>query len=295
MVRVSGAAGGAELTPPAGSPPRPAGPPTPARAPRPRLGSRQQHLRTFSIAWQLARLDILRRYTATLLGIVWAVLAPLLMSAVIGVVFSNLFGVSLREFLPYLFLNLTLWAFFSACIDSGAISFIAAEGYIKQIAKVSFYTYPLRMVLAAFFTLLLGLCAVICVILIFGGRVSPIWLLAVPGLAAWLVFGFAIACLSGVLNTAVRDFQYLQSVAVQALFYATPVMFPAVLLVQHDLTWLLTWNPLYHLMMIVRVPLLYNDFPEASHYVASGLSLAFFGTCAVVAMRVARPRLVFWL
>lgn len=269
--------------------------PRPAAAPQRRFGSRQAHLHTFSIAWQLARLDILRRYTATMLGIVWAVLSPLLMSVVIGVVFSNLFGMPLREFLPYLFLNLTLWAFFAACVDSGAIAFLAAEGYIKQIAKVSFYTYPLRMVLAAFFTLLLGLVAVTVVILVLGGRISPMWLLAVPGLLSWFLFGFAVCTLSAVLNTALRDFQYLQSVGVQALFYATPVMFPAALLVQHDLAWFLTWNPLYHLMMIIRVPILYNDVPEISHYVASALSLGFALCCMVVAMRIARPRLVFWL
>lgn len=264
-------------------------------ATRPRFGSRQQHLRTLSIAWQLARLDIVRRYTATMLGIVWAVLAPLLMSIVIGVVFSNLFGQDLREFLPYLFLNLTLWAFFAASIDSGAIAFLAAEGYIKQIARVSFWTYPLRMVLAAFFTLLLGLIAVTAVILVFGGKITMTWLLIVPGLAAWLVFGFAVCTLSAVLNTWVRDFQHVQSVGVQALFYATPVMFPAVLLVQHGLGMLLTFNPLYHLMMIVRVPMLYNDIPEPSHYVASALCIAVALVAAMIAMRIARPRLVFWL
>jgi lipopolysaccharide transport system permease protein len=264
-------------------------------ATRPRFGSRQQHLRTLSIAWQLARLDVVRRYTATMLGIVWAVLAPLLMSIVIGVVFSNLFGQDLREFLPYLFLNLTLWAFFAASIDSGAIAFLAAEGYIKQIARVSFWTYPLRMVLAAFFTLLLGLIAVTAVILVFGGKITMTWLLIVPGLAAWLVFGFAVCTLSAVLNTWVRDFQHVQSVGVQALFYATPVMFPAVLLVQHGLGMLLTFNPLYHLMMIVRVPMLYNDIPEPSHYVASALCIAVALVAAMIAMRIARPRLVFWL
>jgi lipopolysaccharide transport system permease protein len=226
---------------------------------------------------------------------VWAVLAPLLMSIVIGVVFSNLFGQDLREFLPYLFLNLTLWAFFAASIDSGAIAFLAAEGYIKQIARVSFWTYPLRMVLAAFFTLLLGLIAVTAVILVFGGKITMTWLLIVPGLAAWLVFGFAVCTLSAVLNTWVRDFQHVQSVGVQALFYATPVMFPAVLLVQHGLGMLLTFNPLYHLMMIVRVPMLYNDIPEPSHYVASALCIAVALVAAMIAMRIARPRLVFWL
>lgn len=262
---------------------------------RPRFGSRQLHLRTLSIAYQLARLDILRRYTATMLGIVWAILAPLLMSAVIGIVFSNLFGQKLQEFLPYLFLNLTLWAFFAASIDSGAIAFLAAEGYIKQIARVSFWTYPLRMVFAAFFTLLLGLLAVAVVLLLFGGHVSATWLLIIPGLFAWLVFGFAICTISAVLNTWVRDFQHLQAVGVQALFYATPVMFPAALLVQHKLGWLLTFNPLYHLMMIVRVPMLNNDVPELSHYVASVICIVFFLVVAVVSMRWARDRLVFWL
>lgn len=272
-----------------------ASPGAPRIGARPRLGSRQAHLRTLSIAWQLARLDILRRYTATMLGMVWAILAPLLMSAVIGVVFSRLFGQKLDEFLPYLFLNLTLWAFFAASIDAGAIAFLAAEGYIKQIARVSFWTYPLRMVLAAFFTLLLGLLAVSVVLLLFGGRVTMTWLLIIPGLAAWLVFGFAVCTLSAVLNTWVRDFQHLQAVGVQALFYATPVMFPAALLVQHGLGWFLTFNPLYHLMMLVRVPMLNNDVPELSHYLASAIVLIVLLTAAIVAMRWARDRLVFWL
>ena len=72
-------------------------------------------------------------------------------------------------------------------------------------------------------------------------------------------------------------------------------MFPATLLVQHKLGWLLTWNPVYHLMMIVRVPMLYNDAPEFAHYIASAISIAFVATVAVIAMRMARARLVFWL
>ncbi|MEO2167656.1 MAG: hypothetical protein ABGY42_05965, partial [bacterium] len=63
-------------------------------------GSHQRHLRTFAIAWQLARLDLIRRYTATGLGLAWAILAPLGMAAVIGTVFSQLFNQAISEFLP---------------------------------------------------------------------------------------------------------------------------------------------------------------------------------------------------
>jgi ABC-type polysaccharide/polyol phosphate export permease len=259
------------------------------------LGTRQEHLRSLSIAWQLARLDLVRRYTATMLGLAWAVMSPLLMAAVIGLVFARLFGVAISTFLPYLFLNLTLWGFFNACLDGGAIAFLAAEGYIKQIPRVSFFTYPLRMVFAAFVTLALGLVAAALVSFVFGTRPTVTWLCLVPALAAWFVFGFAIACISGVLNTAVRDFQYIQSVGVQALFYSTPVMFPADLLVQHGLQWMLTYNPIYHLMMLVRVPMLINEVPGTSHYVAAGITLTVASAIAVWAMRRAGPRLVFWL
>jgi ABC-type polysaccharide/polyol phosphate export permease len=262
---------------------------------RTRFGQRQAHLHALSIAWQLARLDLLRRYTSTMLGMVWAILAPLCMAAIIGTVFGKLFRLDLAEFLPYLFLNLTFWAFFVACLDGGAIAFVAAEGYIKQIARVPLLAYPLRMVLAAFVTLLLGLVAVALVVLLLGGRPSPGWLWLLPALAAWFLFGLAIACISGILNTAVRDLQHIQSVAVQGLFYATPIMFPAALLVQHGLQPLLTFNPLYHLLIVVQVPLLYGHAPPAEHYVAAGLTLVAALGLALAGLRLVRRRLVFWL
>lgn len=265
------------------------------RVDSPAVVLRQEHRRAIAIAWQLARLDLVRRYTATMLGLVWAVLSPLLMACVIGIVFARVFGVDTRTFLPYLFLNLTLWAFFNGCLDGGAIAFLSAEGYIKQVPGVSLFTYPLRMTLAAFVTLALGLVAVTAVILALGGSVGLAWLWVLPGLGAWFAFGFAVACLSGICNTAVRDVQYIQAVAVQALFYATPVMFPAELLLDHGLSWMLTYNPLYHLMMLVRVPMLSGVAPPAPHFVASGATLAAVGALAYVAVKRARLRLVYWL
>jgi ABC-type polysaccharide/polyol phosphate export permease len=258
-------------------------------------GSHQRHQRTFDIAWQLARLDLIRRYTATGLGLAWAVLAPLGMAAVIGTVFSQLFNQAISEFLPYLFMNLTLWAFFVGCLEGGAIAFLAAEGYIKQIPNVSLVAYPLRMTLAAFAVLLLGLAAVAVIALLFGAALNLAWLSLVPGLAAWLLFGFAVATLSAVLNTMVRDFEHMQSVIVQALFYATPVMYPPQMLTEHGLGWLLTINPLYHFMMLVRTPVVYGGVAPLAHFLATGIVLAILLPMAWVVIRRARHAVVFWL
>jgi lipopolysaccharide transport system permease protein len=258
--------------------------------------SRRRSVRqTVEISWQLARLDILRRYTATLLGVVWAALSPLLMACVIGVVFSQLFGASTREFLPHLFISLTLWGFFTACVDGGAISFLAAEGYIKQIPGVSLYAYPLRMMLAALFTLLVTLAVVLVIVLLLRGSFGIAWILLIPGLAAWTAFGFLVASLAGLLNTAVRDFQYVQSVGVQILFYATPVIYPEKLLVEQGLSWALTFNPLHHLLAIVRIPMMHDSIPPPNHYIGVALTLLVLGAITVYATQKASRRIVFWL
>lgn len=266
-----------------------------ATGPLPPRQRRHRLRKSFHIAWQLARLDIFRRYTATLLGVVWAVLSPLLMACVIGVVFSQFFGASARDFLPHLFISLTLWNFFVACLDGGAIAFIAAEGYIKQIPGVSLYAYPLRMALAASFTLLVTFGVVAIIVEILRGSVGVAWLLVAPGLVAWVLFGLLVACLAGLLNTAIRDVQYIQSVLVQALFYATPVIYPEKLLVDRGLPWALTLNPLHHLIAIIRIPMMHNEVPPLPHYVAVALSLAVLGVLTRYAVRNAARRVVFWL
>ncbi len=250
---------------------------------------------TLSIAWQLARLDLLRRYTSTGLGMLWAILSPLGMSLVIGLVFSKVFNQGLEEFLPYLFVNLTLWAFFVACLEGGAIAFIAAEGYIKQVPNVSLAAYPVRMTLGAFAALCFGLLAAALVTILLGKVVNLSWLAVLPGLAAWLVFGVALSCLSAVLNTMVRDFAYVQSVGVQALFYATPIMYPPEMLVSHGLSWLLTLNPVYHFLMLVRTPIVFGDVAPVAHYLASGIVLLVLVPLAILALRRSRASVVFWL
>ena len=96
------------------------------------------------------------------------------------------------------------------------------------------------MVLASFFTLLLGLIAVAVVLLLFGG-ISATWLLIIPGSPRGSCSASRCARSPRCLNTWVR----LPAPAGGRrgrCSNATPVMFPAALLVQHKLGWLLTFN-----------------------------------------------------
>jgi ABC-type polysaccharide/polyol phosphate export permease len=95
-------------------------------------------------------------------------------------------------------------------------------------------------------------------------------LAALPALAAGLVIlfvlGWSLAVLAGWINTIFRDIQHLTEICFQILFYLTPVMYPADFLARNNMTWLVHWNPLVHLLAIVRDPLIEGTVPPLSVY-----------------------------
>ena len=77
----------------------------------------------------LVRQDLKNKYRNSILGIGWSLLYPLGLVAIIGVVYSQLMGQPLRDFIPYLFSGLIPWMFITQCADGGTMTFLNAEGY----------------------------------------------------------------------------------------------------------------------------------------------------------------------
>ena len=106
-------------------------------------------LRHFWMA--LVRNDLRNRYRRSVLGLGWSLLQPIAMTVVLCTVFAGVFGVSLREYAPYLLSGLTFWSFISAAAISGCQSFFQGESYIRQ-HRAPLAIYPLRTTLGAAIT-----------------------------------------------------------------------------------------------------------------------------------------------
>lgn len=247
------------------------------------------------LAITLAKMDIKRKYSQQLLGVLWGILVPLGMAMVIGFVYGILFRVEMKELLPYLFLNLILWTFLSAAADAGATCYTSAEGYIKQIGGISYFVYPLRVAIVSGFHLLLGLVASFLVNVFFGISFSLNTIMLAPGIVVWFLLGFGMSCVSGVINTFFRDFSNLQAIALQIVFYASPILFPAKLLAERNMSALYEYNPVYHLLMIVDAPVLRGEVPEMHNMlVAVGTAVLVLFIGAALVNKAAR-RMVFWI
>lgn len=226
--------------------------------------------------------DLQAKYRRSLLGVLWSIITPLALSVIIGTVYALLFNQDIKVFIPMLFAGLTPWTFFTGCAEGGNTSFIYAEGYLKQLS-VNPQIFPLRTVCVAFINLLYGIMAFYVVFLVLQPQAfGPEMLMVIPGLVIMIFFCWGMAQFASVANLYVRDYQPLQSLALQALFYITPIIYrPAQL--GENFAFIYQFNPLYYIIDVVKQPLLGNMLPVEHYLIAIAVALAMFAIgCAMV-------------
>lgn len=199
--------------------------------------------------------DFKNKYRNSLLGFGWSLLTPLGLVMIIGGVFSQVMRQNMAEFIPYLFSGLIPWFYIAQSAEGGSHAFISAEGYIKQ-TQTPVVIFPIRVALGALIQLVISIVAFLIISVLINSAVltfhTLFLLLALP---LWMILGVALATISAVINTYIRDFMHVQTLLLQALFYATPIIFPAKLLNGTNFMWLYEWNPYYYVIEIIRNPL----------------------------------------
>ena len=176
----------------------------------------------YFLAWR----DILVRYKQTTIGIMWAVIRPLMTMAVFTLVFGKVAKLP-SEGVPYallVFTGLLPWHFFASAFTEAANSLIENE---KMITKVYFprLIIPTSAVIASILELIISGALLFALMLVYG--VTPdLRIIALPFFA---LLAFTAAVGAGVwmaaLNVRYRDFRYVIPFMVQAGLYISPVGF----------------------------------------------------------------------
>jgi lipopolysaccharide transport system permease protein len=177
----------------------------------------------YFFAWR----DIKVKYKQTSLGILWAVLQPLLMMVFFYFVFAR--GLKIQTgSLPYpvyAFSGLMLWSFFSSGIGNSSESMV---GNANIIRKVYFprLIIPLSSLLVAFIDFVF--CLIIFAILLLAYRQPVNWtaVICFPlGILMTLLSSFGIGTWLSALNVKYRDFRYLLPFAMQLLFFSSQIVY----------------------------------------------------------------------
>jgi ABC-2 type transport system permease protein len=174
----------------------------------------------------LAVTDFKLRFFGSALGYFWTLIRPLLLFGVLYFVFTEVvrFGDDVKNYPVYLLAAIMLFGFFAETTSRGVNSLVERENLLRKV-RFPRMVIPLSVTLNALFNLGLNLIVVLVFVLASGIEPRWAWLEMFPLIALLVVLATGVTMLLSALYVRYRDIQPIWEVALQMLFYASPVIY----------------------------------------------------------------------
>lgn len=237
--------------------------------------------------------DVKQRYRRSKVGPFWLTISMGVMIATIGLVFGKLFNNPMREFLPFLSCGIVLWGFLSAIINESCFSYINEERVIKQIS-LPFSLYVFRVIWRNSIILSHNMVILPIVYLCVGKGINLNLLYIIPGFILFILNLTWASILLSVICTRFRDLPQIVNSIMQILYFVTPIIWmPHSIQQKVDMS-IVDLNPVYHLLELVRAPLL-GSHASIQNYIISAV-LCIIGWClTILVFGSFKRRIAYWL
>lgn len=242
---------------------------------------------------RLGFLEVRRRYRRTVLGPFWSAISLGMFVAALGSVGTGLWDRPVGEYVPFLAAGFVVWTMVAAVLSEASSLYHGDSSKFGQAQlEYSLLAYALLWRNLIAFAHNLTLYVAVC--LIFAPHfLRPFALLAVPGLVLLLINGAWITLLLGLFALRFRDVgQFVTSIVSIAMF-VTPIFWLPDLLTGLKRLVFVDLNPLYHLIDVVRAPML-DRWPTTESYLfVVGLAIVGWGLTYLVFSKF-RKRIAYW-
>lgn len=228
----------------------------------------------------LAYRDLRVRYAQTFLGLLWAIIQPIVTLVIFTLVFGRAIKVETQD-VPYpLFAvcGMAAWSYFAFVLSQSGNSIISSQEMIKKIYFPRL-VIPLSKALVGFVDFAIALLFIVVLLLIYNFVPSA----NIVFLPVYIVFCIISALSVGIWLSALtiryRDFQHVVPFLVQFGLYATPIGYPAELIVKNLPTWgvvIYYMNPLAGIVEGFRWSILGGAVPNEFSYISLFIVVVLF-------------------
>ena len=209
----------------------------------------------------------------------------------LGVIYSRVFNTDVTNYLPFLCLGFIVWGFISTSIGECCNAFQESEAIIKQISA-PFSVYILRVIWRNCIVFSHTVIVFVPVAIWAQIAITPVMLLAIPGLVLLCLNGIWVGLVVAILSARFRDVPQIVTNVLQIVFFSTPIIWQPSALGSNRL--IMDINPVYHVIELIRGPLL-GQAPVLSSWIVSG-GIVLFGTLlSLILFRRVAHRIVYWL
>jgi lipopolysaccharide transport system permease protein len=233
------------------------------------------------------------RYRRSTLGPFWATLSMGIQILITGFVMSYLFHTTVDRFLPFVAIGLIMWNTLTGIVSDAALAFISAADLILQVKRpLSVYLFQVvwrNMIIAGHSIVIFFIVA-----FVFGLFPGPTYILVIPGIALFFLNAVWMAGIAAILSTRFRDIPMIVTSVFMALFWLTPVVYELHQLGGGGMGRLIVFNPLYHILEVLRAPLLLSAPTAVNWAVAAGSAIVGWLLLIMLFAR-ARARIPYWL
>lgn len=173
----------------------------------------------------MARQDLKIRYDKFRFGLLWSVLEPLLMAAMMYVVFTYVIdrGGGLDPFIVYLMTGLLPFQWLSSSIGQGPATF-RKYGTLLTFSKIPVVTWPLRSVIVGFAEMIASLPVLIILMVALGTPLTSGIVLVPVGFVAQVLLCLGLAMVFASIGATLPDAQKLTGLLVRAFFWGSPIL-----------------------------------------------------------------------
>lgn len=214
-----------------------------------------------SLISNLVAKDLKVRYKNSVLGFLWSLLNPLLLTLVFTIVFTRILGMQIEHFPVFVMSGLLAWNWTSASVAEGTK---ALTDNASLINKVYFprMLLPASVVFSNMAHYVLALPVIFVFMAVEQVAFTP-WILYLPVIVVTqATFLIALTLILASLHVYFRDTIVLVNVGLTAWFFMTPIFYRAEDVVPDLEQWMYWLNPMASIIAEIHTILYYGGIPD---------------------------------
>ena len=239
-----------------------------------------------------AWLETISSYRRSKLGSFWLTINLFVMVFGMGGVFSILWNVPIKEYLPYVAISILLWSIISTMINEGCTIFMSVSGQIlNRNNPLSLYVF--KFIWKQVINTLHIIIVPFCVFLVFGKSFNGYIFISLFGFFIIYIAGFFAAILLGMFSLRYRDAPMIVANIMQICFFLTPIFWDASQLTGRK-TIIADLNIFYHFLEVARAPFFGNPATFTNYAVCFTTIFILFNMTLIV-WRLHRNKIPFYI
>ena len=217
----------------------------------------------------LVHRELTVRYKRSVIGFMWTMLNPIIMTAVYTVVFSTIFRFPTKDFVVYFLSAYLVWNFFSQSTTTASKCIINAGSLIKKV-YIPKVVLVFSVIVSALVNLGAALIPLLIVIPILGNGLHAAMLFLIVPFILVTMFTLGIALILASMTVFFLDIGEFYNVILMPWMFLTPIMYPMDI-VPEKYHVIIKMNPMYYFIECFRHPIYNGTLPSLGIIAMSAL------------------------